>query len=124
MTERPDMPLLNAPPPNRVYRLAVLGWPTPDNAPFTQTDDWELLSLYDWVINADERPDWLLAKYTKAWFPALKEFNPLDQPWPGFTRVNYVSRNGAAARARVMRSWGVTVHVVPSDPITWPEGTR
>lgn len=122
---RPVEPLRNAPPPTRMYRLAVLGWPTPDNAPFTQTDERALDDLFDWVMHDAERPDWLPAEYQKSWFPAFQHFELHEgDHWPGFSRFNYVSQSGATARARVMRNWGVTVHVIPSKPITWPDDTR
>lgn len=122
---RPDTPLLNAPPPKRMYRLSILGWPTPDNAPFTQTDDRDLYTLWCWVVLDTPRPAWLPLEYTKDWFPAFKSFDPNEgMSWPSFTRFNYVSQNGAVSRARLMRDWGVTVHVVPSMPITWPDDTR
>lgn len=36
-------------------------------------------------------------------------------------RRHFMSRSGAEDRARLLRSWGATVTIERSEPVTWPE---
>ena len=38
--------------------------------------------------------------------------------WPMVRQ--YLSKNGAETRAKLLRSYGATVTVVASEPVTWP----
>lgn len=55
-----------------------------------------------------------------AWESSQIEIDEWDEfRWP---RVHpYLSRSGAAKRADLLRSYGCTVTIEKSDPITWPE---
>lgn len=58
-----------------------------------------------------EPPDWNSG--TGEGFTFTREFR-----WP--KAKPYLSRGGAAERARILRQYGATVRIVRSNSITWP----
>lgn len=77
----------------RVYRLDVT-YPPGSDAPGWTPEGWD--------------PD----EYRDAWTDKFV--------WPRARK--FLSRRGAEDRAKLLRSYGATVTVVPSDPVTWPDG--
>lgn len=84
-----------------VYRLDVTYPPGSDEYGWAP-EGWD-----DAPENQEMEPD------TGAWGPA-----PFH--WPAVRR--YQSRGGAERRAELLRSYGATVTVVRSNPVTWPAG--
>lgn len=120
----------------RLYRLDVTSWPTPDGRPFDQQpDDWwadvVLVEAGNPAPDGWKHPDWLPADFLE-WVPDMDPMHG-GGPRPGSwlqdaelvvprvpTRRHWIDRSAAERRANVLRSWGATVTVTPSNPITWP----
>lgn len=119
----------------RLYRVTVEAYPTPDGRPFDVQDDelWEQVAdafhnpsddnpMPDWVPNDIE--EWL-DDPGGSWEPPHRAFvrgryyESAGLVVPILSRRHWQSRTAAVRKAEVFRSWGCVVRVDASDPITW-----
>lgn len=120
----------------RLYRLTVVAWPTPDGRPFDMQDE----GLWEGIADAFHNPS--LDNPWPEWLGNITDwFDDPGGPWsppgraaksgywiesaglvvPVVRRRHWQTRAAAERKAADLRHWGATVRVDPSDPITWSD---
>ena len=120
----------------RLYRLVVESWPTPDGRPFDyQADEfWEQIAdAFHNPNDANPLPEWLAGCPLEEWLddpggswePPHRAFirgcyyESAGLVVPVLGRRHWQTRHAAETKAAEFRRWGCAVRVDASDPITW-----
>ena len=118
----------------RLYRLTVESWPTPDGLPFNRQSNDFWVRITDAFHNpSDENPwpewlgditDWLddpgdSWSYPHRAFMRGCYYEGAGVVVPVVSRRHWQTRTAAERTANVLRVWGCVVRVDASDPITW-----
>lgn len=119
----------------RLYRVDILGWPTPDGQPFDRQSDGFWRRAVDAYANPSEAKDY------PEWLPDIGDWMDSDDNYgllhvqpgcyfkeagltvPTLSRRHWIARHAAKRRADLFAEWGCEVSLVASDPITWHEAT-
>ena len=122
----------------RVHRIVITSYPTPDGLPFDQQpqNDYETaVELYgnpgapldcpDWLEGIDLTERLCTYEYPEPQYATLPGHVILDSgrhallTVPVLRRVNFFSRAAAVKRLSYLTEWGAIGHIESSDPITW-----
>jgi len=124
---------------NRVYRIAVTSYPTPDGLPFDRQptrDYWAAVENFSNPSAEPEPvPEWLKdLDLTERVYGEDDDYRAYPQPGvtimdgseplltvPTLRRVHFFSKQAAERRLKYLTDWGALGHVEMSEPITWSE---
>ena len=118
----------------RLYRLTIDSWPTPNGLPFDRQDDefWgQITDAYYNPSDGNPWPEWLgdisdwLDDPGDSWSPPHRAFvrgryyEDAGLVVPVMGRRHWQTRAAAQRKADEFQRWGCVVRVDESDPIAW-----
>ena len=120
----------------RLYRLTVISWPTPDGRPFDRQPEEFGEQIADAFHNPSDDnpfPEWLDSCPIEEWlddpggswepphraFVRGHYFESAGLVVPILSRRHWQTRAAAEVKAKALRQWGCEVRIDASDPITW-----